>query len=313
MTNKQPQQPPTQISQLLTQAVQQLGKVNFSSLKLKAGAKVPELRVDDPESGQQETYPLLGDRYIIGRSSRSCDITIRNPLVSQIHCSLHRNRRHSQSFLLKDEGSTNGTYLGKRRLKEIPLRHGDTIAIGPPELANAVKLTYYNPPPLWQRWAQYSLYGAGGVAGLLLLLVGWQWSQVSVRPLPANQGGPIAVYAGDGQTPLSPIEKEVHRELPHLSDFSPYLPKAAIASEDSRYYWHFGVDPWGLLRAIAINFQAGGVRQGASTLTQQVARSLFPQVGREDTAGRKLREMAVALKLEAFYSKDELQIGRAYV
>lgn len=309
-------QPPTQISQLLTQAVQQLAKVNFRALKLKPGVKVPELRVGDPGAAGQETYPLLGDRYIIGRSSRNCDIAIPNPIVSQIHCSLHRNRRHSQSFLLKDEGSTNGTYLGKRRLKTLRLRHGDTIFLGPSELATAVRLTYHNPPPQWQRWLRYSLYSAGGLASLLLLLIGWQWSQVSVVPLPPSQGGPVAVYAGDGQTPLSPLEREIHRELPRLHDFSPYLPKAAVASEDSRYYWHFGVDPLGLLRALTINFQAGGIRQGASTLTQQLARSLFPQVGRQNTAGRKLREIAIALKLEAFYSKDELlrlYLNRVYL
>jgi peptidoglycan glycosyltransferase len=97
-------------------------------------------------------------------------------------------------------------------------------------------------------------------------------------------------------------------DLKQLSDFGPYLPAAVVASEDSRYYWHFGVDPWGILRAILINHSKGDVaRQGASTVTQQVARSLFRDyVGRQDSLGRKLREAIVSLKLETFYSKDEI-------
>ncbi len=83
--------------------------------------------------------------------------------------------------------------------------------------------------------------------------------------------------------------------------------KALIASEDSRFYWHLGVDPIGTLRAVVANIQGGGIREGGSTLTQQLARSLYRDyVGTEDSAGRKLREAVVALKLESFYSKDEL-------
>ena len=306
MTNLPPQPPKSQLSQLLTQAVQQIAKVNFQALSLKKGARVPELWVEDQATDKPEIYPLLGDRYLLGRSSRSCDIVIPNPIVSQLHCSLNRDRQHPRTFLLKDEQSTNGTYLGKRRLKTLRLRHGDTITLGPPELATGATITYHSPPPQWVKWLRYTLYGMGGIGGLLALGIGWESSKVSVRPLPSGISGPVVVYARDGQTTLSPLEEDTHRELKRLADFSPFLPKAVIASEDSRYYWHFGVDPLGMLRAIAVNFQGGQIRQGASTLSQQLARSLFPEVGRENTAGRKLREMAVALKLEAVYSKDEL-------
>ncbi|MEM7761119.1 MAG: transglycosylase domain-containing protein, partial [Cyanobacteria bacterium P01_A01_bin.40] len=99
-------------------------------------------------------------------------------------------------------------------------------------------------------------------------------------------------------------------------DFSSYLPDAVIASEDSRFYWHFGVDPIGITRAVVINLTSAELRQGASTLTQQLARSLFPEVGRQNTAGRKIREMMVALKLETFYSKDfilKTYLNRVYL
>ena len=65
---------------LITQAVQTVqAKINFSKLKLKPNARVPELRVQDAGAEQADVYPLLGDRYVLGRSSRTCDIVVRNP------------------------------------------------------------------------------------------------------------------------------------------------------------------------------------------------------------------------------------------
>ncbi len=51
------------------------------------------------------------------------------------------------AFLLTDENSTNGVYMGKRRLKSVSLRHGDTFTLAPPDLANCVTISYYCPPP----------------------------------------------------------------------------------------------------------------------------------------------------------------------
>jgi penicillin-binding protein 1A len=310
--NPQPQK--TQLSQMLTQAVQKINaKVKLGALK--KGAKVPELWIWDGEVDKPEIYPLVGDRYTLGRSSRSSDIVVRNPIVSHVHCSLHRDKKNPRSFVLKDEQSTNGIYRGRRRLKAVPLYHGDTIALGPPELEAAVQLKYHNPPPFWVNWLRYSLYGTGAITGLLTLWIGYEWTKFPVRPLPMGITGPVVVYAGDEQTPLNSVQQRTHGELDNLSDFSPYLPKAVIASEDSRFYWHFGIDPYGIARALVVNSK-GQFRQGASTLTQQLARSLFAEVGRENTAGRKLREAIVALKLEAYYSKDELlktYLNRVYL
>ena len=308
--------PQSQLSQIVTQAVQSIqARLGLEALSLKKGAKVPELRLKDARGKTPQSYPLLGDRYIVGRSSRSCDIVVRNPVVSQIHCSLHRKQKNSQSFVMKDENSTNGIYYGKRRLNSISLRHGDTITLGPPELAASVELHYHNPPPPWILGMRYFLYGSGGILGILLLLIGIEWTKTPVRPLPTGETGPVVIYSQD-RTSLNPSRNEPHRELDKLSDFSTYLPKAVIASEDSRYYWHFGFDPIGILRAIAINLQGGEIREGGSTITQQLARSLFSEVGRQNTLGRKLREIAVASKLEAYYSKDRLlktYLNRVYL
>lgn len=312
-----PQQPPKTILGQLTQAVQTIqAKVNFNALALKPNAKVPELWVQDAGAAKAEVYPLLGERYLLGRSSKSCEIVVRNPVVSQIHLSLNREGRRGHSFVMKDEGSTNGIYRGRRRLNSFTLRHGDILTLGPPELADAVRLQYHNPPPWYVLATRYALYGVGGLTSLLALWILFEWRNIPIRPLPAGVQGPVVINSDDG-TPLQRPRTVAHRELRRLSDFSKYLPQAVIASEDSRYYWHFGVDPFGTLRAVVVNVKGGGIRQGGSTITQQLARSLFREyVGTEDSAGRKIREAIVALKLETFYSKNELMrnyLNRIYL
>lgn len=283
-------------------------KVNVSGLALKQNASVPELWVQEAGSEKAQIYPLLGDRYLVGRSSKSCDIVVRNPVVSQIHVSLSRDSSSRRSpFILKDENSTNGIYWGKRRVNALELVHNDILTLGPPELASAVRLKYYAPPPWYIRAANRAAYGIGGVSALLVLGIGIASTKVSVVPLPNASRGPVVVFARDGQTLLRQPRTTAHVDMKRLADFSHYLPDAVIASEDSRFYWHFGVDLIGILRAISVNVRGGGYEQGASTVTQQVARSLFRDyVGRQDTLGRKLREAVVALKLETFYSKDFL-------
>jgi penicillin-binding protein 1A len=98
-----------------------------------------------------------------------------------------------------------------------------------------------------------------------------------------------------------------------LKDLPPYLPKAFIAIEDRRFYSHFGVDPFGILRAAVTNILHHGVSQGGSTLTQQLAKNLF--LTQERTMLRKLQEVELALWLERKYSKAEileLYLNRVY-
>jgi 1A family penicillin-binding protein len=286
-------------------------KVNFSQLLLKPNAKVPELWVQDADAPKADIYPLLGEYYKLGRSSRSCDIVVRNPVVSQVHLSLKRDKRqHRAPFVLQDENSTNGIYRGKRRITKLELRHGDILTLGPPELAAAVRLQYNDPPPWYVKTVRYSLYGFTGLTALTALWIGLEWRKFGVYPLPTSVQGPVIVLAREEEVPLRPIESaRAHVELRGLKDFSAYLPRAVIASEDSRYYWHLGVDPLGILRALLTNIRGGGIREGGSTVTQQLARSIFREyVGTEDSAARKLREAVVALKLETFYSKDDLML-----
>lgn len=309
MTSPQPPQKPQTLLGQLTQAVNTIqARVDFSKLALKPNAKVPELWVQDAGAEQAEIYPLLGDRYILGRSSKSSDIVVRNPVVSQIHLSLSRDSsQRTPIFTIKDENSTNGIYLGKRRVTSLELRHGDVFTLGPPELAASVRLQYIDPPPWYVKAATWGFYGVGSISALLALAIGLEWTKFSVNPLPTVTSAPVVIYARDGSTPLREPRNIAHIDLKQLSDFGPYLPAAVVASEDSRYYWHFGVDPLGILRAVLINTRSGGVQQGASTITQQLARSLFRNyVGRQDSLARKGREAIVSLKLETFYSKDKI-------
>jgi penicillin-binding protein 1A len=99
-----------------------------------------------------------------------------------------------------------------------------------------------------------------------------------------------------------------------LGEMSPFLPKAVIATEDRRFYGHFGIDPIGLLRAGFANIAAGHVVQGGSTLTQQLAKNLF--LTPERSLARKIRETLLALWLEHRFTKDqilEIYLNRVYL
>ncbi len=98
-----------------------------------------------------------------------------------------------------------------------------------------------------------------------------------------------------------------------LADIPSYVPEAVVATEDQRFYWHFGVDPIGLARAAYQNFRAGGIVQGGSTITQQLAKNVFLKPDR--TFHRKVQEMLLAIWLEARYSKEQiltLYLNRVY-
>jgi 1A family penicillin-binding protein len=95
-----------------------------------------------------------------------------------------------------------------------------------------------------------------------------------------------------------------NRQVVPLSEVSPYLVQAVLAIEDHRFYDHFGIDPVGIARAVWTNLKSGGKVQGASTITQQLARNLY--LTHERTWERKIREAIYALQLEMHYDKDAI-------
>ena len=102
-------------------------------------------------------------------------------------------------------------------------------------------------------------------------------------------------------------------EVIPLKELPGYVPKAFIAIEDRRFYEHYGVDPYGIARALIANVLHRGVAQGGSTITQQLAKNLF--LTQERTIHRKLQEVLLALWLERKFSKTqilELYLNRVY-
>jgi membrane peptidoglycan carboxypeptidase len=300
--------------------IDQLTAVVNGVLKVNPQERVPRLEIRRSQKEPPEIYDLIADRYIIGRSTNKCDIIIQTPLVSQVHAQLIRDRTQKKAkFILQDQESTNGIYRGKQRLKSVPLKHKMRITLGPPELAEAATICYLDPPPWYIRTVQYTGIGLGAIAGILILAIGYEIGRVpDLKPLPVTQQGPVEVFAGDRIKRLDPTEIANHSEYGSFAEFGKFIPAAVVASEDTSFYWNIGVDPWGVLRAIVTNVRSGGDRrEGGSTITQQLARNLLGKtyVGTDDSAGRKWREAAAAIKLTFTYNKEELfrlYLNRAY-
>ncbi len=113
---------------------------------------------------------------------------------------------------------------------------------------------------------------------------------------------PMQVYSADGDLIAQFGEK---RRVPlTLNQIPPEMVKAFIATEDSRFYEHHGIDPVGVFRAASIALISGHATQGASTITQQLARNFF--LSPEKTLMRKIKEAFLAIRIEQLLSKDEI-------
>lgn len=211
----------------------------------------------------------------------------------------------------------------RARSTEIKINAGDRIVPGERDRARdkrAVEKSARSPsrikrrPRSWLFLASYWCFVVGLWAGIALVGV-FAWhaaqlppiDQLSIPKRPPNiaildaDGVPLANRGGSG----GPVVK--------LADLPSYVPQAFIAIEDKRFYDHFGVDVFGLARAMARNVTGGGGLQGGSTLTQQLAKNLF--LTQERTLSRKAQEAILALWLERNYSKDrilELYLNRVY-
>ena len=113
---------------------------------------------------------------------------------------------------------------------------------------------------------------------------------------------PLRIYSAEGL--LIGEFGEERRSVIKIADVPPIMKQAILAAEDERFYQHSGVDYLGVLRAGYSNFVSGGKRQGASTITMQVARNFF--LSSEKTLTRKVYEALLAFKIEASLSKDEI-------
>ncbi len=111
------------------------------------------------------------------------------------------------------------------------------------------------------------------------------------------------VYAADGTTVLGEFFEEKRLLVP-LERIPPYVLDAVVATEDRKFYEHSGIDFHRILGAALSDIKSGSARQGASTITQQLARNLF--LSHDRVWSRKIKEALLALKIERTYSKNEI-------
>ncbi|MEM7554822.1 MAG: transglycosylase domain-containing protein [Cyanobacteria bacterium P01_A01_bin.84] len=103
---------------------------------------------------------------------------------------------------------------------------------------------------------------------------------------------------------LSSIHGEANREVVSLDRISPHLKRAVLATEDSHFFTHHGINPTGVARAVVVNYRGGEVAQGGSTVTMQLVKNLF--LTRQRQIARKLAEAVLAIRLEQIFRKEEI-------
>lgn len=144
------------------------------------------------------------------------------------------------------------------------------------------------------------LLGAGSIYGLYKYIEPQLPDVTTLRDVRLQI--PMQVYSADGELIAQFGEK---RRIPlTLDEVPPEMVKAFIATEDSRFYEHHGVDPVGIFRAASVALINGHASQGASTITQQLARNFF--LSPERTLMRKIKEVFLAIRIEQLMNKDEI-------
>ena len=158
------------------------------------------------------------------------------------------------------------------------------------------------------RWWFYGLFGLAAIAASIVLVVGYAMvvaypNLPSLEALTSYQPKiPLQIFSIEGD--LIGEFGEEKRAFVKIEQTPEILRKAIIAAEDERFYEHGGVDYIGVVRAALSNFAAASARQGASTITMQVARNFF--LTTEKTFSRKFNEALLAFKIEHSLTKDEI-------
>ena len=168
------------------------------------------------------------------------------------------------------------------------------------------------------RWVLYPIFALFGLAVLglatLAAVAAFAWPKLPSLDILTDYRPkiPLRIYTSDGH--LIGEYGEERRTFVSIADVPQVLKHAILAAEDERFYEHPGVDLMGIARAASANLMSGGKRQGASTITMQVARNFF--LTREKTLTRKLYEVLLSLKIERNLTKDqilELYINQIYL
>jgi len=169
----------------------------------------------------------------------------------------------------------------------------------PPVIEPPAEASEVAPPKRKRRWPLV-LYAIGG---FILLLVLWLVITAPLsRALEPLDDAAMLLVSADGQ---AIARRGAIKEAPvEVAKLDPLTPAAFVAIEDRRFYRHWGVDPRGIGRAMVANVRANGVRQGGSTITQQLAKTNF--LSSDRSYRRKAQEVIIAFWLEAWLTKDEI-------
>ncbi|HVO17091.1 MAG TPA: PBP1A family penicillin-binding protein [Alphaproteobacteria bacterium] len=152
-----------------------------------------------------------------------------------------------------------------------------------------------------------------GIIVVIALLAYYAHDLPDIRALDAGTRRPMITLLDRSGAPFMTFGDNYGQAV-SLKQVPAALPEAIIATEDRRFYDHFGLDPIGIVRALVVNIAHGTVRQGGSTLTQQLAKNLF--LTPERTIKRKVQETLLALWLEHRFSKNQIltiYLNRVYL
>ncbi|MGF1494035.1 MAG: transglycosylase domain-containing protein [Microcoleaceae cyanobacterium] len=141
---------------------------------------------------------------------------------------------------------------------------------------------------------------AGGLVGLAISFRNLPDVRVLQSYVPTET---THIYDIKGR-PLASLHDEANREVISLDDISPHLKRSVLAIEDSNFYYHKGIYPTGVVRALVANLETGTTVEGGSTLTMQLVKNLFLSPRR--TLSRKAAEAVMAIRIEQILSKDEI-------
>lgn len=285
-------------------------------------------------------------------------IWIENRYVSGHHCSIVRVGK-KQRYELRDwQKGQWGTYrqnpwwkrlLTRRKFtqvqRNIVLKDGDRLVLADPKdpKKRFVRLRFVHPPVWWVRMLRWGAYGAGAGVAAATGAVGfavYTVRDVQIEPLPSVPV-PMAIYASNGQTLMAGGIGTRHEDAESLAQVPELLWRSLLLSEDQQYFWHPGVNPIRVMTTAIRNRLGGRVEAGASTLTMQLARTLFLyEVNAKDlwgvplwqkleaaeeagedvqeienpqalqlTPARKIREAGLALRLDWHYDKQTLLLA----
>ncbi|MEE2996753.1 MAG: PBP1A family penicillin-binding protein [Pseudomonadota bacterium] len=161
------------------------------------------------------------------------------------------------------------------------------------------------------KWSLICAIWGGVTLGTLVAWYAWDLPDIDKLKAPTRRAS-ITITDTSGREIVT--YGDLYGEPLDVADVPPHLVQAILAIEDRRFFEHGGFDPVSLARAVVANVRAGRVRQGGSTLTQQLAKNIFLKPDR--TLRRKVQELLLAFWLEANFSKEQiftLYINRVYL